>query len=247
MESSAILFLDVCRILTFIGSGIILVFLILHLRSVDKIARPFIISLIILFLFELCGAVLNWIFNKVTEFNTNVDELDPIYILYGLGYTFVITSFVYLIFNLEKGLFQNPLIKNKHLITIIEAPFVSAYVIGFIVLYSLRIPLPFNIFFLIVVGVIGIQSLFFIVGFLYIGIQSTGLYRRNALLVVIGYTIRLGANVISAVTSYIVNQDSWKGGMVPAYTSFAIAALLIFIGMTIASYGLLNLYRLKKG
>jgi len=114
------------------------------------------------------------------------------------------------------------------------------------VLYSLRIPLPFNIFFLIVVGVIGIQSLFFIVGFLYIGIQSTGIYRRNALLVVIGYSIRLGANVISAVTSYIVNQDSWQGGMVPAYPFFAIAALLIFVGMTIASYGLLNLYRLKK-
>lgn len=244
--SYAVIFLDTCRILTFIGSGIILVFLLFHLKSVEKIARPFIISLIILFSFELSGAILNWIFNKVTAFNTAVDPLDPIYFLYGLGYTFVITSFVYLIFNLEKGMFQNPLLKTRHLITLIELPFVFFYVIGFIILFSLRIPLPFNLFFLIVIGVIGIQSLFFIVGFLYLGIQSTGLYRRNALLVVIGYSIRLGANVISAVTSYIVNQDSWQGGMDPAYTSFAIAALLIFIGMTIVSYGLLNLYRLKK-
>ena len=243
---SAVLLLDVCRILTFIGSGIILVFLFFQLKSVDKIASPFIIYLIILFSFELSGAILNWIFNKVTAFNTTVDPLDPIYFLYGLGYTFVITSFVYLIFNIEKGLFQNPLLKNKHLITLIELPFIFFYVIGFIILYSLRIPLPFNIFFLIVVGVIGIQSLFFIVGFLYIGIQSTGLYRRNALLVVIGYSIRLGANVISAVTSYIVNQESWQGERDLMYTSFAIAALLIFIGMTLASYGLLNLYRLKK-
>ena len=244
--STAIIFLDVCRILTFIGSGIIIVFLVIHLRSVEKVARPFIMSLIVLFLFEISGAILNWVFNRITEFNTNVDPLDPIYFLYGLGYTFVITSFVYLIFNLEKGLFQNSLIKKRHLITIIEVPFILFYIIGFIILYSLKIPLPFNLFFLIVVGVIGIQSLFFVVGFLYLGIQSTGLYRRNALLVVLGYSIRLGANVGSAVTSYFINQESWTGGMEPAYTSFAIAALFIFIGMTITSYGLLNLYRLKK-
>lgn len=242
----AINFLDICRILTFIGSGIILAFLISHLKSVEKIARPFIISLIILFLFEISGAILNWIFNKITDFNTNVDELDPIYFLYGLGYTFVITSFVYLIFNLEKGLFQNPWLKKKHIITIIETPFIIIYILGFIILYTLKLPLPFNIFFLIVVGVIGIQSLFFIVGFLYLGIQSTGLYRRNALLVVLGYFIRLGANVGSAVTSYIINQESWTGGIIPAYPYFAIAALFIFIGMTITSYGLFNLYRLKK-
>ena len=85
MSSAAILFLDICRILTFIGSGIIIIFLIFHLKRVEKIARPFIISLLVLFSFEISGAILNWIFNKMTAFNTVVDPLDPIYFLYGLG------------------------------------------------------------------------------------------------------------------------------------------------------------------
>jgi len=244
--SYALIFLDICRILFFIGYGIIIVFLIKQLGEVEDVARPFLISLILFFLLELIGSFLVWLFNKLTDFGTTVETTDPIYFMNAIGYLLILYAPVYLIFILERHLFQKSIIKEKHLITILELTItIVIFVIG-IGAYILQEPMPFIFVFVFLFGMIALQSFFFLAGFIYLTINSTGEYRKNSSLVVLGYSLRIGASGYAALISFQVMQGLWKESMNTAYLLYALVALVIFIGMIVMAYALLKLYRKRE-
>ena len=231
------LFNFIFRVLTWGGLGVLIAILILKLRNLEIEVRSFMRSMIILFLFELVGSIFIFIYNDLAEFVINVSH--PAFIWNVVGQLIVLLGPFYLIFVLEKRMFEKPLIKEKHLITILELIFFVPVVIGgcliFIGVFD------FTMFFILVVGVMGLQGIFFSFGFLYLGIKTPGAYRKNALLVSFGYSIRLGA---SGFAGYAVFQFSQKA-IDPDTFLFMLGLnqIVSFIGIVVLTYGLLKLYK----
>jgi membrane-associated HD superfamily phosphohydrolase len=240
--SSALIFLDICRISFFIGYGLITAFFIIQLKEKDKVARPFMISLILLFISELIGNSMIYSFNRITGFGTMVESTDPISNLMSIGYLLVLIGPMYLIFNLEKKMFKKPIVKEKHLMTFLHIIFISLLVVIISVFLAIKQPYPYEIVFVLLVGVLFVQGLFFLASFIYLSIKSTGIYRRNSTLVALGYTLRLGTSGITAILSYQLAQNLFQGSMDTAYMLFAFIALFFFIGLIVMAYGLLKLY-----
>ncbi len=236
-EWTGILFNLIFRVLTWGGLAVLIMILVMKLRNLEIEARSFMRSMIILFLFEVIGSIFIFIYNSLAGFIINVS--DPAFIWNVIGQLLVLLGPFYLIFVLEKRMFEKPLIREKHIFTILELIFFVPVVIGgcfiFIGVFD------FTLFFILVVGVMGLQGIFFSFGFLYLGIKTPGDYRKNALLVSFGYTIRLGASGFAGYAVFQANQ-----GLITTDTflfMLGINQIVSFIGIVVLTYGLLKLYK----
>ena len=162
---------------------------------------------------------------------------------------------VYLIFNLEKSAFNKEIVKEKHLLTILQGILIGILLIISImanyVLVDLsneeRMALTGTYIFSVYGIIILLQAIFFAGGFLYLSRKTEGALRINTFLVAIGYIWEFIVNLFLAVVFIMaVDQNS-----VLPYTSpdfpFVIGMTYIFrlIGLLIMSYGLLKLYYKK--
>jgi hypothetical protein len=234
---SAYLFNLVFRILTWGGLGALIAILVLKLRNIELGVRSFMHSMIILFVFEVIGSVFIFIYNNLAGFV--VDVSDPAIVLNIIGQLIILLGPLYLIFVLEKRMFEKPIIKEKHIVTILEIILFIPVIIGGILIFSGIF--DFTLFFILIVGFMALQGSFFIFGFLYLGYKTPGAYRKNALLVACGYIIRLGASGFAGYAVFQANQ-----GFITIDTlliMLGINQIVNFVGIIVLTYGLLKLYK----
>lgn len=163
----------------------LIVFIFYQILTKEKIARPFLIAMMIYFALDLVGIIFLFLFNFYMDFGTNLDpSRQRDYILASLYlYSFLLfmVSPLYLIYNLEYIIVKKTLIKEKHIFTILQ-------IILVIILVIASITVPNVVFAFIIYSIVSfIQVTFFIAGFLYVGIKSTGRYRINSFVVLFGY------------------------------------------------------------
>ncbi|NVM29836.1 MAG: hypothetical protein HWN65_13410 [Candidatus Helarchaeota archaeon] len=234
---SAYLFNAIFRILVWCGLGVLIAILINKLRNIEPEARSFMYSMIIYFVFEVVGTIFIFIYNNLANFV--IDVSNPALIWNVVGQLIVLLGPVYLIFVLEKRMFEKPLIKEKHVVTILEVVlFVPVVVGGLLIFYGI---FDFNLFFILIVGFMGLQGIFFSFGFLYLGLKTPGAYRKNALLVSFGYSIRLGASAFAGYAVFQYNQGFIT--IDPFLIMLGINQIVSFIGIVVLTYGLLKLYK----
>ena len=143
---------------------------------------------------------------------------------------------------------KKPILKGKHIITIIQ---LILFVSGLLLIFGIAGQDPsietglgegLTVGTLMVILVIILQVAFFLSSFLYLSVQSTGEYRRNSLLVFVGYLGQFIVNTISLI--------SVQGN--PALTvdeKFNLAGIFLLIRvipMIIMAYGFLKLYGKKE-
>ena len=117
------LFLDILVYTLYIGLyGILIAFFVIQLFKVEKIAQPFLISLIIYFLCVGIGAIIMYLDNRRTLWGTLVpmDNTNIFSTFNFFGLALLVIASMFLIYNLEKNAFKNSLLKEKHLVTITQ-------------------------------------------------------------------------------------------------------------------------------
>jgi hypothetical protein len=115
-----VFFYDICKFSSLILFGILIFFLYRQRNKMEKEALPFLISLILYFFLELISLIFAYIYNRLTEFNTDLNI--PNYVLWGglnmIGLLLTMVGPVYLIYILEQTFFKKKILKEKHIITI---------------------------------------------------------------------------------------------------------------------------------
>jgi len=247
-----LLFFDMAKIIFICVYTVLVIFLLLQLRKMDKVAQPFMISLIIYFICVLVGDLFQYIYNRQTlyETKTNIPEYNFLYLLNLIGVLMTIFGPLYLIYNLEKQAFKKPIIREKHLITILQLVLIVLLGINFAALASMssqkQDSTSADTIFLLFGGIILIQVLFFFAGFLFLSIKSSGIYRKYTLYISVGYIFQFCVN-----TYYAFILRDYKAGLF-AYSDEVYFNLVGFlwilslIGLIIMTYGMLKLYFKRK-
>ncbi len=215
--ANILLFFDISKIIFIAAYGLLIVFLLLQIKKMEKIARPFMISMILYFVCDLLGDTLQYWFNRSTDYNTNPDLVSNAHYqllvsMNLLGVIIVLVGPMYLIFILEKKAFQKSLVKEKHILTILQVSlFLVLLFVGFSVYFMSGNSSLIGLIFVFFAGIIFIQVIFFFAGFLYISIKSTGQYRRRALLVSLGYIWQFMVNAFYffVIQSYQIGDHSY--------------------------------------
>lgn len=234
---SAYLFNFVFRILTWGGLGVLIAILTLKLTKIEIGTRSFMRSMILYFVFEVVGSVFVFIYNNLAGFVVDISH--PAIGWNIIGQLIILLGPIYLIFVLESRMFEKPLIKEKHIVTILEVIFFIPVIIGGVLIFYQIF--DFTTFFILIVGVMGLQAIFFSFGFLYLGVKTPGAYRRNALLVSFGYITRLVASAFAGYAVFQANQ-----GFITTDTlliMLGINQIVSFVGIVVLTYGLLKLYK----
>lgn len=240
------MYYDISAFCLFFVFGIIIIFLLVQLKKADKIAKPFLFTMSIFFLCVLIGQIMIYIFNINTNFGTGISVgiAHPMMILRITGYTTQIIGTMPLIYILEKKMFQKSLIKDKHIVSIIQI-LLLAFLITFDLLYLafqfVDTPILLNTLF--IMGLILTQTLFFTGGFFIIGLRSSGEYRRNAFFVAFGYLIRVLLNVFSILYIYRLGANPTQTNLTTLTIFMTLINILNIIAILIMAYGLLNLYK----
>lgn len=218
--------------------GIICAFLSLQIKRSEKLARPFLTSLLLYFLL-LCIANIQQVIHNIL----NYDNLVPPSVtvtFYTTFFVFVLTlaAPIYLIFHIEKIFFPDSRLAAKyHLITLLNVVLFIAFVVnvGILAISDITVITDFDFmkFRFLGGGLLFIQVLFVIFAFLYLGIKSSGRYRTYALLVSIGWLMNYAANALATFLSL---------------SSTVILILFIpkLLGVILTSWGLYRLYALRS-
>ncbi len=222
-----------------IAYGSLILFISYQVISREKVARPFLFSMLIYFALDLVGIIFLYLYNFHTEFGTKLDlSQERDLLLVGLQLCALLLFMVspsYLIYNLEALVFKKKAIKEKHVFTIIQIIFVGIMILA-IILYP-----NFILAALMYVSVSLIQVIFFFAGFLYLTIKSTGKLRINSFLVLLGYIWQFVVNTIYLfviISFHEVNEAFFN--LIGIIVMFRLAGLLVM------AYGLLILYTFSK-
>ena len=228
------------------------IFLLIQRSKREKEARPFITAMFIYFLCDLTQNIIQYFFNKESEFETNLGNLSPLLSLFtAIGYIIAIIGPVYLIFILEKNAFRSRLIKEKHLLTIVQLTLFAIYIVAvlymsiFITGIEEQVTWSIQNTAVLYMVILVFQTLAFFGGFLYLGKNSTGKYRRNALLVAGGFFSYAFGNSI-----YLFYLTQLRAGIWAYDINIFIMVIWgnnIFriIGLAMMTFFLVNLYRIK--
>ncbi|MHA1293725.1 MAG: hypothetical protein ACTSQJ_13785 [Promethearchaeota archaeon] len=254
-----IMFYDISIILFTLIYGFLVLFLIIQFNKVDRIARPFIFSLILYFLFDLVGNLLEYFYNTTTKFDTNIEnisleQLEVLSFFNTIGYLLVLIGPIYLIFILEKKSFNKPIFKKYNIITILQIVLISLIIfvgIYFAIKYQdldsierseKALPFIAPLYALI----IAIQVMFFSGGFLYISIKSTDKYRKNTFIIAFGYIWQFLINIFYAQLVLKLHSGDFAGKIDLFFVLISLMILLRLIGLIVMSYGFLKLYYKKE-
>ncbi|MHA1148725.1 MAG: hypothetical protein ACTSR8_10815 [Promethearchaeota archaeon] len=210
----------------------VVIFILIQIRKKERIARPFLISLLIHFLLDLIGILFLFTYNTTTHFGEITDfskvETQIINFYLALAILLFVLSPLYLIYNLEKICFKKDAIREKHLLTKIQL-----ICIVLMVLVIVSFPLLGILFYGIVTF---IQVFTFLFGFMYLSIRSTDKYRRNSLIIFSGY---LGQFIINLIYFYYTNTNSYSDTFL---ITVGTLVLIRLAGLAVMAYGLLKLY-----
>ncbi|TFG01300.1 MAG: hypothetical protein EU540_04045 [Promethearchaeota archaeon] len=240
------MYYDISAFCLFFVFGIITIFLLIQLRKADKIAKPFLLTMSIFFLCILIGQILIYIFNIATKFGTTitVGTPNPMQTIRITGYFLTIGGALPLIYVLERSMFQKSLIKEKHIVTIIQFLMVISLIIFdllFLFFQFTDTPILLNIAF--IMGLIVTQALFFGGGFFLIGLRSSGEYRRNSLFVAFGYILRVLLNVFSFLYIYRLGASPTQSNLTALTIFMTVINVLNIIAILIMAFGLLKIYK----
>lgn len=171
---------------------------------------------------------------------------DPTAALLMLFYAmFIVLGPLYLIFILEKQIAKKPILKEKHIITIIQ---IILFVSGILIIFGVAgqdptiLPTGLTLGTAFILLIIILQVAFFLSSFLYLSVKSTGEYRRNSLLVFVGYLGQFIVNTISLI--YIQGNPTLT--VDEKFNLAGLFLLLRVIPMIIMAYGFLKLYGKKE-
>ncbi|MHA1278779.1 MAG: hypothetical protein ACTSQI_22075 [Candidatus Helarchaeota archaeon] len=213
------------------------VFLLIQIVKSEKIALPFLLSLFIYF-FLLCIANIQQVVYNFINMEALSLPSEPL-VIYSTFFVYLLTLVapIYLIFQIEKIYFPNSKLTAKiHIVTVLNVILFSAFVgyVSYLASSDITIITDFNfIDFLLLGGVLlGLQVIFVIIAFLYLGIRATGRYRLYAILVALGWLLNYGANTIAILGTL---------------QSSVILLLLIpkLLGIVLTAFGLYRLYGLR--
>lgn len=217
---------------------IICVFILIQIVKSESVAQPFLSSLLIYFLL-LAIANFQQVGHNLLFFQQIIATTEPLrYYTTFFVYLLTLAAPIYLIFQIEKIFFQDSKIMSKyHLSSIVIIILFVVFllnVLGFAVTIDIYVVINFRLlyFILVIIPLLGIEVLFVIIAFLYLGIKSKNEYRLYSLMVCIGWLLNYAAN--SVVTVFNVSE---------------ITTLILFIpkllGVVLTAYGLFKLYSLR--
>jgi len=222
-----------------IGVNIICLILLIQILKSEKVARPFLLSLLIYFLF-LTIANYQQLGHNMLNFQEIANSPDQLR-FYTTMFVFILTlaAPLYLIYEIEKIFFTGTkLVSKYHIFSIINF---LLYLIFIIVISTTAVTNPNALIdfvladYLFVIGLpLGLQLLFIVFTFLYVAIKSTGKYRIYSLLISLGWFLNYAMNTIVELTV--------------AMPDIVVITLLIpkLIGMSMAAFGFYKLYALKR-
>ena len=232
------LFLDILVYTLYIGLyGILIAFFVIQLFKVEKIAQPFLISLIIYFLCVGIGAIIMYLDNRRTLWGTLVpmDNTNIFSTFNFFGLALLVIASMFLIYNLEKNAFKNSLLKEKHLVTITQfLLIVYVFIQAFISASNYLV----GIYLLILL----IQVCFFTGGFLYIGIKSNGIIRFYCILVSVSYFSIMLSNGANFLLASILRAGYFPSSLDDFMLYIGILFLIRSIFTILLSFGLIKLY-----
>ncbi len=217
--------------------AVICLFLLIQLLRADKEARPFLISLFFYFLLLCVANSLQVVYNIL-----NYDILvAPSYDItfYTTFFVFLLTlaAPIYLIYQIEKIFFQSKILAKYHTFSLLNLILYIAFlgIVSFQAFNDISVITEFNfINYIFVAGaLLGLQILFVICAFFYLGIKSTGRYRLYAIFIALGWLANYAANTLAT--------------LVTTLTPTVILALFIpkLIGVVLTAIGLYKFYALK--
>jgi hypothetical protein len=253
-----ILYYDISIVSLFLLYGILIIFLLLQLKKKEKTARPFITSLIIYYLLDSIGNFFLYTYNRTTNFEKKIivslEQAEIFYYLSWMGTILILISPMCLIFILERSLFNKKILKKYHIVTISQIFFLTFFSIFIVMAFLTFAYMPIGernqpiiiMVYPFIAGMILVQVLFYIAGFLYLSIKSTGEYRLNAFIVVVGIIWQLVVNAFSSFLSGEIRFNRFPYSMDVFYTFVSIFIFLRIIGLAIMTYGLIKLYYTKK-
>jgi len=215
---------------------IISIILFTQIMKSEKIARPFLKSLMLYFLL-LTIANFFQIYYNLTHFPFILEnQLIGMYTTY---FVFLLTfaAPIYLIYQIEKIFFPNMKIQAKsHIFSMISLVLFILFNISVLVRAILGEEI-FPIFTLmnyliIVVPLFALQLFYIVIAFFYLGYKAIGKYRKYCYLISLGWFANHVANVI-AVLFYVYPSDQ------------NLYFIVKIIGVLIVAYCLYNLYKLR--
>ena len=236
MEQELIIF-NWCMLAFGVIVSIICVILLRQVIKGDKIARPFLLSVLIYFALL---AIAN--FQQVAHNTIYFDDIVAsgelrIYTTFWV-FLLTVTAPLYLTYEIEKVFLSDIKLGSKyHIFTILSLVLYTIYwyamIIGVIIPNRFS-EFKFQDFFFEIGGLLGVQVLFFILSFLYVGIKTTGSYRTYSLMVSLGWLLNYAVNTI--VTT------------VQAIQPIVVIILLVpkLAGVIISAIGFYQLYALKS-
>lgn len=253
-----ILFLDISTIVFLALNLSLITILAKRLKNIEKGSRAFSFSLIMYFVLEVVGFVMQSFYNRETDFTLNFETLpldSQIYLggLYLLGLLIICCSPLYLIFILEKTFFKKPMVKEKHIITMLQLSVIVVLIaiifIYFISAYNPSLDIPrwvdsvaFWMFLLLIV----LQMFFFLFGFLFLSRKSSGEYKKYARQVVIGYVMQM---MIVTYGLYMLGElrtGRYEYGIASFFVFNGILTYIRLVGVIILFYGLLKLHSIEE-
>jgi hypothetical protein len=252
-----VLFYDICKFSSLILFGILIFFLYRQRNKMEKEALPFLISLILYFFLELISLIFLYLYNRLTGFNTDLNI--PNYVLWGglnmIGLLLTMVGPVYLIYILEQTFFKKKILKEKHIITILQLIIISILIVlvitGIIIFNNLTDTLAFfssllDLGLILFLGIIILQFSIFYTGFLFLGIKSSGSFRKYSLLISNGYFLRGLTNLLALGTVDNLQAGTYQFNTNFFYIHMGIYDLLQIPWVLLLFYGLLKLYSLEE-
>ena len=239
------LYLDLTVYILYVGvHGLLISFLMIQLKKMDKIARPFVLSVVFYFLCISLGGIFMYIYNRGTvwDSNVNIPEYDMLVFINQLGLVFLVIAPLFLIYNLEKKFFQNTLLSDKHIITIIQIALISLFFLGWIFVYT---GYPSGNLVSLYLLIMLFQVVFFSGGFLYIGIKSTGYIKKLAYIVAIGYLALIFVNLFIFGIGARFRTGNYDQGIDVFFNVMVFLFILRTVCTLIMTYGLIKLYNKK--
>lgn len=238
MPQEILLLTILLAIFTIIVTGISIILLIQILKS-EKEARGFLFNLFLYFLLLAIANIQQVIYNIL---NLETLILSPDLQIYTTFFVFLLTlaAPIYLIFQIEKIFFPNSKITFKyHLFAIIILILFIVFLID--VTYSAIIDMGVIInfqlmdFVLIAMPLLGLEILFILFSFLYLGIKSSGKYRQFSFIVSLGWLLNYAVNTVATLALF---------SLLPS--TIVILFIPKLFGVILTAWGLYRLYALKS-
>ena len=218
-------------------TALICMILIVQIKKSEKIARPFLSSLMIYFLSLTIANILQVLYN-ISNFNlilVNIENLE----IYSIYFVFLLTYFapIYLIYQIEKKFFPEMKIQSKyHLFSILSLIIFVIFNIRVLVdvFSGMDIFAGFDLknYLITTFMIFSLQLLYITFAFFYLGYKAMGKYRKYAILVSVGWIINNIANVITTLF-YVIPSSR------PLYF------ILKYLGVIIVAYCLFKFYTYK--